>query len=113
MINTHPHTHTSEDVLWLTRAEEEERTGISECLLCIKHLFYMILGRGYYLNVWPSGRSRSSPKGSAEEVKHWRWSSLVVQWLRLHASNARGTGSVPSWGAKIPHASGTAKTKTH
>ena len=32
--------------------------------------------------------------------------SLVVQWLRPHASNARGTGSIPGWGTKIPHAAG-------
>ena len=31
--------------------------------------------------------------------------SLVVQWLRLHASNAGGAGSIPDRGAKIPHAS--------
>ncbi|TEA33367.1 hypothetical protein DBR06_SOUSAS8010242, partial [Sousa chinensis] len=37
--------------------------------------------------------------------------SLVVQWLRLHAPNAGGPGSIPSWGTrshmsqvKIPHA---------
>ena len=24
--------------------------------------------------------------------------SLVVQWLRLHASTARGPGSIPGWG---------------
>ena len=30
--------------------------------------------------------------------------SLVVQWLRLHASNAEGMGSIPGWGTKIPHA---------
>ena len=30
--------------------------------------------------------------------------SLEVQWLRLHASNAGGEGSVPGWGTKIPHA---------
>ena len=30
--------------------------------------------------------------------------SLVVQWLRLHASNARGTGSILGQGTKIPHA---------
>ena len=37
--------------------------------------------------------------------------SLVVQWLTLWASNARGLGSVPGWEAisymaqiKIPHA---------
>ena len=28
----------------------------------------------------------------------------MVQWLRLHASNARGMGSVPGQGTKIPHA---------
>ena len=26
--------------------------------------------------------------------------SLAVQWLRFHASNAGGTGSIPSWGTK-------------
>ena len=30
--------------------------------------------------------------------------SLAVQWLRLHASTARGTGSIPGRGTKIPHA---------
>ena len=29
--------------------------------------------------------------------------SLKVQWLRLHASNAEGAGSIPDSGAKIPH----------
>ena len=30
--------------------------------------------------------------------------SLVVQWLRLHASNAGDLDSVPGQGTKIPHA---------
>ena len=30
--------------------------------------------------------------------------SLVVQWLRLCPSTAGGTGSIPGWGTKIPHA---------
>ena len=30
--------------------------------------------------------------------------ALVVQWLRLHAPNAGGLGSVPGWGTKIPYA---------
>ena len=30
--------------------------------------------------------------------------SLVVQWLRLHASSAGGLGSIPGQGTKIPHA---------
>ena len=29
---------------------------------------------------------------------------LVVQWLRLHTTTAVGTGSIPGWGTKIPHA---------
>ena len=28
--------------------------------------------------------------------------SLVVQWLRLQASNAGGTGSIPGWGTAMP-----------
>ena len=28
---------------------------------------------------------------------------MVVQWLRLCASNAGGTGSRPGWETKIPH----------
>ena len=26
----------------------------------------------------------------------------VVQWLRLHASTDRGSGSIPGWGTKFP-----------
>ena len=33
----------------------------------------------------------------------------MVQWLRLRASTARGTGSIPGRGTKIPHAASTAK----
>ena len=28
----------------------------------------------------------------------------MVQWLRLHAINAEGVGSIPGQGIKIPHA---------
>ena len=38
--------------------------------------------------------------------------SLVVQWLRLHASNAGGMGSIPGWGTKIPHAMECGKKNT-
>ena len=35
----------------------------------------------------------------------WSWgTSLAVQWLRLHASNAGGVGSIPVQGSKIPYA---------
>ena len=33
--------------------------------------------------------------------------SLVVQWLRLHTSNAGGLGSIPGVGTKIPDALAT------
>ena len=39
-------------------------------------------------------RSKMEPDGT----------SLSVQWLRHHATNARGTGSIPGWGLKTPHA---------
>ena len=37
--------------------------------------------------------------------------SLVVQWLRLYASNAGGASSIPGWGTKIPHATGHKRSK--
>ena len=38
-------------------------------------------------------------------VKYWKADgiSLVVQWLRLYPSNAGVSGSIPSWGTKIPY----------
>ena len=30
--------------------------------------------------------------------------SLAIQWLRLHTSNAGRVGSIPGWGTKISHA---------
>ena len=38
--------------------------------------------------------------------------SLVVQWLRLRASTAGGTGLIPGWGTKIPHAVWPKKKKS-
>ena len=32
------------------------------------------------------------------------WTSLAVQWLRLHTSTAGGTDSIPGQGTKIPQA---------
>ena len=33
------------------------------------------------------------------QIHRYHWTSLVVQWLRLHASTAGGTGSIPGWGS--------------
>ena len=40
----------------------------------------------------------------------YQGTSLVVQWLRLQASNAEDVGSIPSQGTKIPH---SGATKSH
>ena len=38
-------------------------------------------------------------------------SSLPVQWLRLHTSNAEGAGLIPGQGTQIPHASRSSQKK--
>ena len=38
--------------------------------------------------------------------------SLVVHWLRLHASSAGATGSILSWGTKISQAKWTKRKET-
>ena len=37
--------------------------------------------------------------------------SLTVQWLRLQASSAQGTGLIPGRGIKIQHVMGVAKIR--
>ena len=37
-------------------------------------------------------------------VSHILFKNKLVQWLRLHTSNAGGMGLIPGWGTKIPHA---------
>ena len=39
----------------------------------------------------------------------------MVQWLRLHAPNAGGTGLIPDWGHSISHAAqhGQKKVRGH
>ena len=50
---------------------------------------------------------RVSRKGGDARFKKWsmdRGTPLAVQWLGLRVSTARGVGSIPGWGTKIPHA---------
>ena len=45
-------------------------------------------------------------RGEVEDIlrtKERRGTSLEGQWLRFHASNAEGLGSIPDRGTKIPH----------
>ena len=44
-------------------------------------------------------------------LKRIQGTSLAVQWLRLHASNARGTGLTLGWGTEILHALRTTTIK--
>ena len=54
---------------------------------------------------------------TAREVPHFKvfikkggfGTSLVVQWLRLHASHAGDMSSIPGWETKISHATGHQK----
>ena len=54
---------------------------------------------------------------TAREVPHFKvfikkgglGTSLVVQWLRLHASHAGDVSSIPGWETKISHATGHQK----
>ena len=41
----------------------------------------------------------TKPQDRHQEVLHCEGTSLVVQWLRLHAPNARGLGWIPGQGA--------------
>ena len=56
-----------------------------------------------------------SPWGRKEsDLTEWLTllkTSLVVQWLRLHASTAGETGYIRGWGPKIPYASWCNKKK--
>ena len=40
------------------------------------------------------------------------WTSLVIQWLRLHSSNAEGMGLISCQGTRVPHVSQPTKIKT-
>ena len=39
--------------------------------------------------------------------------SLVVQWLRLHAPHVKGIGSIPGQGTKIPHTTQCSQKQTN
>ena len=49
--------------------------------------------------------------GSRKKKKSDFGSSLPVQWLRLHISNAEGAGLIPAQGTQIPHTSRSSQKK--
>lgn len=54
-------------------------------------------------------RAGSCREGLTKELG----TSLMIQWLRCHVSNAGGADSIPGWGARIPQASWPRKPKKH
>ena len=44
------------------------------------------------------------PNGLFSCFNNRLWTSLAVQWLKLHTSPAGGEAWIPNWGTKIPHA---------
>ena len=57
------------------------------------------------------GKEQSGSGWALQQNKKGRGTSLAVQWLKLHASAAWGTGSIPALGTKIPHALGHGQKK--
>ena len=63
-------------------------------------------------------KKKKKRKGKKKKCKHQHYkppntsrTSLVVQWLRIRASNTGGTGSIPGQGTRILHACHMAKKK--
>ena len=48
---------------------------------------------------------------SSSKIYSGLQTSLMVQWLRLHAPNAGGIGLIPGQGTKTPHAIWSGKSK--
>ena len=56
----------------------------------------------WYNNTWCEEAAQGATGGLNLEM--WGRAFLVVQWLRLHASNAEAAGLIPGEGTKVPHA---------
>ena len=50
------------------------------------------------------GNQQIPPRSPKVISKYYSGTSLVVQWLGLHASNAGGMDLISGWGIKIPRA---------
>ena len=61
--------------------------------------------QGYQALKWVTHHSSSLARGHLWWFKTMSTgNSLVVQWLGLYAFTAKGAGSTPDWGTKIPQA---------
>ena len=59
---------------------------------------------GKFWNVLTLKKKKKYKEATKFEVQTKSWCPLVVQWLRLHTSNAGCSGLIPGWGNKILHA---------
>ena len=74
------------------------------------------VGEGEGGMIWENGIETciiSYMKQKKKKDEDFLGTSLAVQWLRLHASNARGVGSIPGQGTKCPHAAAKKKKNMH
>ena len=62
---------------------------------------------------WETSMSIYIPSPAPHPPRHKSWISLAAQWLRGWAAIARGPGSIPGQGTKIPYAAKHDKTKNH
>ena len=62
---------------------------------------------GYECDIQSEGKVQAEDKRvilDIIKITKFLGSSLAIQWLGLCASTARGLGSIPGWGTKIPKA---------
>ena len=70
------------------------------------HMVLIMSDHGHFLRT-------PTTEGHLRRNKYTFGTSLAVQWLRVHASTVGGTGSIPGWGTKIPHAAGHSQKKKY
>ena len=67
-------------------------------IMILWSLFNLLKGSLKFAVRAASGQGRGTP--SLKKKKKFAVSSLVVQWLRLHAPNSGGPGLIPGWGTR-------------
>ena len=74
---------------------------------CPKGQWHLCMPPGISLRAVDGGHSSTNHVLRADLMQEpRRGTTLLIQWLGLHASTGGGTGSSPTWETKIPHAPG-------
>ena len=69
----------------------------------------MLYSLSYYFTLYESVFSSNNNYWEITELLN----SLAAHWLGLRAFTAKGTGSIPDWGTKIPQLHGMAKNNNN